>query len=116
WPGFYELLDLVDHLIVSRAFACKLTGKQDAADAVERLWSPQRQVAIVTCGEQGCWFRAAGGPVRHQPAFAVAAVDTTGCGDVFHGAYAALLAQGVALPERIRFATAAAALKAMRPG
>jgi sugar/nucleoside kinase (ribokinase family) len=49
---------------------------------------------------------------RHHPAFAVEPADTTGCGDVFHGAYAASLARGDALDERIRVATAAAALKA----
>ena len=42
----------------------------------------------------------------------VKAADTTGCGDVFHGAYAASLARGDALEARIRFAAAAAALKA----
>lgn len=54
--------------------------------------------------------------VKHQPAFKVRAVDTTGCGDVFHGAYAAALALGVTLSERVRLATAAAALKATQPG
>jgi sulfofructose kinase len=43
-------------------------------------------------------------------------VDPTGCGDVFHGAYAATLAQGLDLVERIRWASAAAALKATRAG
>jgi sugar/nucleoside kinase (ribokinase family) len=43
-------------------------------------------------------------------------VDTTGCGDVFHGAYAAALAQGMELRERVRLASAAAALKATQPG
>ena len=40
------------------------------------------------------------------------AADTTGCGDVFHGAYAAALARGDALEQRVRFASAAAAVKA----
>jgi sugar/nucleoside kinase (ribokinase family) len=43
-------------------------------------------------------------------------VDTTGCGDVFHGAYASALARGLGLAERVRFASAAAALKATRHG
>jgi sugar/nucleoside kinase (ribokinase family) len=46
----------------------------------------------------------------------VAAVDTTGCGDVFHGAYAAALVRGMGVEERVRFAAAAAALKATRRG
>ena len=43
-------------------------------------------------------------------------MDTTGCGDVFHGAYAAAIAKGVAGAKAIRFATAAASLKATRAG
>jgi sulfofructose kinase len=53
---------------------------------------------------------------KYQPAFRVKAVDTTGCGDVFHGAYAFALARGMALEERIRLAAATAALKATQPG
>ena len=54
--------------------------------------------------------------VQHYPAFKVKAIDTTGCGDVFHGAYAVALARGQDLTERIRFASATAALKATRHG
>jgi sugar/nucleoside kinase (ribokinase family) len=42
--------------------------------------------------------------------------DTTGCGDVFHGAYAAALARDVPLSQRIDFASAAAAMKATTSG
>ena len=52
----------------------------------------------------------------HHPAFPVKVVDTTGCGDVFHGAYAAGLVLGMTLSERVRVASAAAALKAVRAG
>jgi ribokinase len=106
----------VDHLIVSEVFACRLTGASNAAQAALALWRPTRAVVIVTCGANGCWRLSAedGAAARHQPALAVQAADTTGCGDVFHGAYAASLARGDALDERIRFAAAAAALKAMR--
>ncbi len=117
-PRFPELLELVDHAIVSRDFAAKLTGEQEPAAAVLRLWSPVRQAAVVTCGDRGCWYVGSDAPaaVRHQPAFAVEVVDTTGCGDVFHGAYASALARGLDLPSRVLFASAAAALKAMRRG
>ena len=52
----------------------------------------------------------------HIAAYAVDAIDTTGCGDVFHGAYASGLARGLELEGRVRFATAAAAIKATRQG
>jgi sugar/nucleoside kinase (ribokinase family) len=116
WPGFAGLLALVDHLIVSRDFAARLTGQADPAAAAEHLWRDDRQSVVVTCGEHGCWCRGRQGPARHFPAFRVAAVDTTGCGDVFHGAYAAALARGEGLDERVRFASAAAALKATAYG
>jgi sugar/nucleoside kinase (ribokinase family) len=118
WPGFAELIAQIDHLIVSRDFAARFTGAEHPDEAVERLWSPARRAVIVTCGEAGGWFRGDPGPnqPQHYAAFPVQTVDTTGCGDVFHGAYAAALARGLSLPERIRFAAAAAAIKATRRG
>ena len=44
------------------------------------------------------------------------AVDTTGCGDVFHGAYAAALVHGYEITRALRFAAVAAGLKATCPG
>jgi sulfofructose kinase len=52
----------------------------------------------------------------HIPALKVVAADTTGCGDVFHGAYAAALARDEPVGQAIRVANATAGLKATRPG
>ena len=114
-PRFPELLALVDHLILSQSFAQRITGRTTPEAAVEHLWaSAPRRSAVVTCGGDGCWYIAADSPaaVCHQPAFAVEVVDTTGCGDVFHGAYAAAIARGQDIATAIRFASASAALKA----
>jgi len=62
---------------------------------------------VATAGADGAWYGEDEGDVRHQPAFAVEVVDTTGCGDVFHGAYASALARGLGLEERVRFSAAA---------
>lgn len=117
-PDFPRLLALVDHLILSQSFAEKVTGLADPAKAAERLWGPSRNSVAVTGGRAGCWYAGleTGGKVLHHPAYQVVTVDTTGCGDVFHGAYASALAEGVPLARRIAFASAAAALKATRPG
>jgi len=69
-------------------------------------------VVLVTCGEQGCHYRDRSGEAGHWPSFEVEVVDTTGCGDAFHGSYAADLARGLPLRERLRRASATAALKA----
>jgi len=81
------------------------------------LWDMGKAAVVVTCGAEGSWWIGEGvqAPV-HQPAFAVEVVDTTGCGDVFHGAYAAAWVRGLPLGERVRVASAAAALKATQPG
>jgi sugar/nucleoside kinase (ribokinase family) len=111
--GIQELMALVDHLVVPASFACRISHAATPEAAAAALWHRDRAAVVVTCGADGCWTVSSqtGGP-RHHPAFAVRASDTTGCGDVFHGAYAAALARGEALETRIRFASAAAALKA----
>ena len=114
-PVFEELLALADHLIVSQNFALTWTGSDTVQEALQRLWTPQRAAVVVTAGEQGCWLLDADG-LHHQPAFQVAVVDTNGCGDAFHGAWALALARGYALRECARIASAAAALKATQPG
>ncbi|MDB5351057.1 MAG: PfkB domain protein [Planctomycetota bacterium] len=116
-PRFDELNSVASHLILSRNFATKITGEIDPIGMVKALWSLDRDTVVVTCGDQGCWFatRAELSPI-HRPAFAVEIVDTTGCGDVFHGAYAASLARGEPINRRIAVASAAAAIKATRPG
>ncbi|MBN1589492.1 MAG: hypothetical protein JW888_08250 [Pirellulales bacterium] len=116
--GFDELLRRVDHLVLPERFALELTGAGSPKDAASRLWTPEREAVVVTSGPQGCWYcdaRTATDP-RHLPAPTVDVVDTTGCGDVFHGAYCAALAEGHDLDRRVRFATAAAAIKATEEG
>lgn len=115
--GFEELLHLTNHLIVSREFAEQFAPGVSPAEAVKRIRRSPQQTVVVTCGAEGCWYAGEGTeePVHH-PAYRVQIVDTTGCGDVFHGAYAAALARGLPLPKRIRIASATAAIKAMHYG
>jgi len=114
--GVREVINLTDHLIVSIRLALELTGCDDTESTVISL-AQDRVCTVLTDGARGCWFvEGKEMRVRHQPAFEVDVVDTTGCGDVFHGAYAAALLTGSPPPEAIRFAAAAAALKATRPG
>lgn len=115
-PEVSALLPLVDHLVVGERFAAQVTGEAEPAAMVRGLLLPGRAAVVVTVGEQGCWYAGPDGAVCHQPALRVEAVDTTGCGDVFHGAYAAMLARGAPLARAVLVATVAAALKATQPG
>jgi sugar/nucleoside kinase (ribokinase family) len=118
-PGLGDLLPLIDHLIVGIEAGRRLSGAAYPTEILHRLTdqgAPARACVAVTDGARGCWFVAEGGEVCHQPAFAVEAVDTTGCGDVFHGAYMAGLVGGKGVAPSIRLAAAVAALKATGAG
>jgi sulfofructose kinase len=116
-PEIENLFPLVDHLILSSGFAERRTGLTNLDAMVNRLWDQARAVVAVTCGAGGVWYRASGDDrVKFLPAYQVEAVDSTGCGDVFHGAYALGLSRGMDVPARIRLAAATAAIKATKPG
>ena len=110
-PDWDEFFPLVDHLILSRNFAAKLCGETSPANAARALWNSQRAVVVVTAGENGA-VAFDGRDVAAVAAYATQVVDTTGCGDVFHGVYAATLAWEWSLETRLRWASAAASLKA----
>lgn len=117
-PLFQELWTLADHIILPWEFAAAVTGASDGPAIVRALWQPGRSAVVVTRSADGCWYATAEeeGRVFHQPAFRVQEVDTNGCGDVFHGVYAAGLSEGMPAAQRIRFSTAVAALKATTAG
>ena len=79
------------------------------------------KVAAVTQGAQGVQWLENGSDadsqsLQHTPARPVRVVDTTGAGDVFHGAYATALALGHSSKHAFSFATSAAALKCQHAG
>jgi len=113
-----EAFSIVDHLILPLKFAQQYTGCQEIECAVEHLLKTHgRRVVVITDGSNGAWYAdCEHRKVRHQAAYPVDVCDTTGCGDVFHGAYAASLVFGGDLEIRIKTATAAAAIKATRKG
>ncbi len=104
----------VDVVIPNEIEAEQLTGHKDPRKAVQSLERMGAGRAIVTLGARGVWCGGEAGESGPQPAFRVRALDTTGAGDAFVGAFAAALALGHANP--VRFAQAAAALKVARRG
>ena len=109
---FEALLPLTDHAIFSEP---ALSGFAGSTAALARIAEFGCIVAAVTRGENGVTWRE-GGVVHRQPAYAVDAIDTTGAGDVFHGAYALAIGAELATADAMSFASAAAALKCTRPG
>lgn len=114
-PEISELLPFVDVLIAPYGFALEATGEPDPALSARSLLG-NRRIAGVTWGEKGSWFATSGGNQFHVPARQVHAVDTTGAGDVFHGAFAFGLAKGWDARRCAEFASAVAALKCTKLG
>ncbi len=110
-----SILGLTDYLITSEGFAQTYTGLKDPKKAAQALFRPHYQVVVVTLGERGSvGFSPTG--IVYQPSFKVKVVDTTGAGDVFHGAFIYSLLQGWDLTKALRFSNGAAALKCTKIG
>jgi len=95
--------------------AC-FAGSGETESGLRQALALGARFAAVTEGERGVSWIEAEQTLRHLPAFEVAAVDTLAAGDVFHGAFALLLAEGRTSADALRFASAAAAIKCTRPG
>ncbi|NQU06097.1 MAG: hypothetical protein HQ568_08395 [Calditrichaeota bacterium] len=108
-PRFDEMLKLVDYTIVSQDLGDTLSKGFDARETAEMLVTMGSGTAVVTCGAEGSVY-CDGSETRHIPGFTVDIVDTTGAGDVFHGAFVYGLLENWDLSRIVRFANAAAAL------
>ncbi len=111
---FKALLPLTDHAIFSEQALSGFAGST-GDEALANIKDYGCAVAAVTRGAHGVsWF--ANNVSRYLPGYAVNAIDTTGAGDVFHGAYAFAIGAGLKAADGMAFAAAAAAIKCTRPG
>ena len=85
--GMLELARLSDCFVSSESFARSLVGGDDPLEACRRIVELGPGIAGVTLGARGYVARFDGRSIV-KPAYAVEAVDTTGCGDVFHAGLA----------------------------
>lgn len=113
--GMADIARLSDYVVCSEEFARQ--AGFDGEAAAFRRWAREITpgVLTVTLGQRGSVTYHEGG-IMETPAFPVKAVDTTGAGDVFHGGYIYGLLRGWPLRETVRFASAVAAIKCMKPG
>lgn len=109
------LIGYVDVLITGSGFARGLTGIADIWKAGEAILEMGPQIFVETVGEEGSYTITVEERF-HTPAFQVDVVDTTGAGDVFHGAYIVGLLQGWNLRQVAQFSTAVSAIKCTKLG
>jgi ribokinase len=91
--GMLELARLSDYYLTSEAFAKALVGNDKAVEACYKLAEFGPRVVGVTLGDRG-YVALIDGRTIERPAYKVKAVDTTGCGDVFHAGFMYGVVQG----------------------
>jgi len=110
YHGFDRVLPHVDYLVASSEFPVQWTNERDPFRALETIQEEFRiPVAAMTLGAHGALARVQG-RFLYSPAFVVNCVDTTGAGDVFHGAFCYSVLQGMSMRETLEFSNAMAAL------
>jgi sulfofructose kinase len=110
------LLTASTHLVFSSEPLQETAGISDDGEALKKIARLTPSFLAGTRGPRGTIWLDRQGELQETPAFPVHTVDTLGAGDVFHGAFALGITEGQGLPEALRFASAAAALKCTRFG
>lgn len=110
YHGFDRVLPHVDYLVASSEFPAQWTNESDPFKALEMIQEEYgMRLAAMTLGAHGALARCTGRFV-YSPAYVVNCVDTTGAGDVFHGAFCYSVLKGMPMQDALDFSNAMAAL------
>lgn len=116
YHGFDRVLPYVDYLIASTTFPTEWTSQQDPFRALELIQKEfGMRVAAMTLGPYGA-LALVDGRFHYSPAFVVNCRDTTGAGDVFHGAFGYAVIKGYSIADTLEFSNAMAALNCKELG
>ncbi len=110
-----QAVHAASHVAFSAQGAVDFTGQQNIDEAALRAAEILPGKVIVTDGENGV-VMVQDQVARRFPAFEIDPVDTLGAGDIWHGAFALALGEGMSEEMAIPFASAAAAIKCSRTG
>ena len=117
-PDIYENYRYMDIFIASETYfnsMCESKGKMSCEQAARLIQTEGPEIVIFTLGEKGC-AGVYGNNYFELPAFQVELVDSTGAGDVFHGAFNYAWLQGWDVPECARFSSGVSAIKCTARG
>lgn len=116
YPGVDELISLIDYLIVSRDFPCRLMKERNLETALKRMQLRYGcKLTAATLGQDGV-LAYDGEEFVQRAAYRVPTVDTTGAGDIFHAGFIYGLSQQWPLERTLDFSCAAAARNCMEQG
>jgi sugar/nucleoside kinase (ribokinase family) len=109
------LFRLATHVIFSSECLRATTGVTDLGVGLKRIAKKTGAFLAVSNGPDDIIYLD-GGALRRVPVFKIAAVDTLGAGDAFHGGFLLALAEGQSVTEAMRFGAAVAGIKCTRIG
>jgi sulfofructose kinase len=110
YHGFDRVLPHVDYLVASSEFPVQWTNERDPFRALQTIQEEFHiPVAAMTLGALGALARVDGHFI-YSPAFVVNCADTTGAGDVFHGAFCYAVLQNMPMRDNLEFSNAMAAM------
>jgi len=108
-PGTEEMVKASDYVVCSSRFPEAFTGVSDLKEALMRIRAMGPGCVIATLGREGA-LCLLDGLFTESRGFKVDCVDSTGAGDIFHGAFIYGLVQGWEMAKTLEFSNAAAAL------
>lgn len=110
-----KLVELADHVAFSEPGLARFTETEDPIKGLEIAQKRTSGKVYVTVGAKGCYWLE-NGELMHQQGKKVAVVDTTGAGDVFHGAFAVAVSEEMETRNAVIFSNTVAALKCTKLG
>jgi len=113
--GMVEIAGLSDYYLASETFANSLVGADKPLEACEKLAELGPRVVAVTLGPRG-YVALAGGRKIERSAYPAEAIDTTGCGDVFHAGFTFGVVQGWDVEKSLDLGAWAAAMVSRKLG
>lgn len=122
-PELLELCKYIKYIVCSKGFAETVTGMkfdfnnpQSLVNIYTKLQNkyPNSNLTI-TLEEHGCLYTS-GNEIKIMPGLKLTPVDTTGAGDIFHGAFTYGLANGFDMDKIVIFANIAAGLSVTKMG
>ena len=120
--GTVKLSYLVDYLVCSHDYAedyTKMKMDYDDIDSIIQVYEKMKESynnkIIITLEYRGC-FTEINGEYRIIPSIEINPVDSTGAGDIFHGAFTYFLANAYPIEEVLRLANITGALSVEKLG
>ena len=114
-PEIEKMLPFIDVFIASEEYHQNIYGDNNVKESCIEVFEKGPEIVVFTLGDKGCVVFD-GQEYYEVPGYSIDVMDTTGAGDVFHGAFIYGLLQNWHLKDTARFANAVSAIKCTRLG